>query len=318
MISKPKDNSTFKIKIRGLRGSYPVCGEEFLKFGGNTTCYEIWADNCLIIIDAGTGIISLGHDLIKAQADQGPDSRKNIESMMLFTHTHLDHIMGLPFFVPIFQGDTILYVYGPDSSKYKFEDALNFVLNPPLFPITVDDMDALKLFRNISQVESIYWGSNKGIPLVLNNYREHDRIEDACKRYPIHVSCMKSYAHTADGVMIYRISFNNKEIVIATDVEGYVGGDTRLINFAKGADLLIHDAGYTKEIYTSLETCKQGYGHSTMEMAVDVGMRAEVKQLALVHHEPLNDDKFVLETEKKAQAIFPNTFAAFEGQEIIL
>jgi len=309
-------SSPFIVGIRGVRGSYPVSGKQFLKYGGNTTCFEIWADGRLIIVDAGTGIIGLGNDLLKSYVKTTQHSLpgKPVEAILLFTHTHIDHIQGLPFFIPIFQGNTVLYIYGPDSAKSRFEDAVNFVLNPPLFPITVDDMSALKLFRNICSVESIYWGKEKGMPLVLNNYRESDRIKEARSSYPVRIMCMKSYAHPQYGVLIYRIEYNNKTVVIATDTEGYISGDTRLIDFARGADLLLHDAGYTSEIYASSDRCKQGYGHSTMEMAVEVARRAQVKQLALIHHEPASDDATVDNIEKKARELFPATCAAYENQ----
>jgi len=307
-----KNKAIFKLVARGVRGSYPVSGKQFNQCGGNTTCYEIWAGDCLIIIDAGTGIINVGSDLMKAAA--ASPSKKPFEIILLFTHTHLDHILGLPFFAPIFLGDTTLYIYGPDSQRHGFEEALNYVLNPPMFPITIDEMNALKLFRTISPVESIYWSEKKGIPLVLHNFREAERHREAVKKYPVGITCMKSYGHPNNGVLVYKISFGGKSIVIATDVEGYVDGDTRLINFAKGADLLLHDAGYVSDVYSSSKSCKQGYGHSTMEMAVEVAKKADVKQLALIHHEPANDDAIVAETEKKAQKLFKNVCAAREGQ----
>ncbi|MFC1557260.1 MBL fold metallo-hydrolase [candidate division KSB1 bacterium] len=306
MTPVKKKPSDFELVVRGTRGSYPVSGKDYVKYGGSTTCFEIHAGNCLIIIDAGTGIIDSGNDLMK--------SKKPIEAILLFTHTHIDHIQGLPFFLPIFLGDTVLYVYGPDIYGHKFEDALNVVLNPPLFPITVDDMQALKLFRTITPAESIFWSGELGIPVVINNMRETDRRDELRKKYPVEITCMKSYAHPIAGVHVYKITYKDKSIVIATDTEGYVDHDTRLINFAKGADLLLHDAGYTSEVYSSSRNCKQGYGHSTLNMAVGVAKKAKVKQLALIHHEPANDDSIVAEEEKKARKLFPAVCSAYQGQ----
>ncbi|KPK89631.1 hypothetical protein AMJ80_09500 [bacterium SM23_31] len=320
MTPTPKDESEFKVIIRGVRGSYPVCGKKYLKYGGNTTSYEVWADNCLIIVDAGTGIINLGHDLMSLYLKSGSDveSRTPIEAIILFSHINIDHLQGLPFFSPIFLPDSTFYIYGPDFSDYNFEDAINSAISPPYYPISMIDMYALKLFRSLSQDEAIYWDSKKGIPTVVNTFREFERKKQALKNSSIQITCMKSYAHPNEGVLIFRIEFNNKAVVIATDTEGYVDGDTRLINFSKNADLLLHDAGYVSQVYKSLNNCKQGFGHSTMEMAVEVAKKAKVKRLGLLHHEPANDDKVVDAVEKKSQKLFPNSFAAYEDQKIIL
>lgn len=320
MTPTPKDVSEFKVIIRGVRGSYPVCGKQYLKYGGNTTCYEIRAGDCLIIVDAGTGIINLGYDLLSRYLKSGKDveSRTPIEAIILFSHIHIDHMQGLSFFPPIFLPDSTFYIYGPDISNCTFEDAIKTAITPPYYPISMIDMYALKLFRSMSQDEAIYWDSKKGIPIVLNIHREFERKKQAMTNSGVQITCMKSYAHPNEGVLIFRIEYNNKAVVIATDTEGYVYGDTRLINFSKNADLLLHDAGYTSDAYKSLNNCKQGFGHSTMEMAVEVARKAKTKKLGLVHHEPANDDNIVEAVEKKSQKLFPNSFAAYEGQEIIL
>ena len=320
MTPTQKDVSKFKVVIRGVRGSYPVCGKQYLKYGGNTTSCEVWAGDCLIIVDAGTGIINLGNDLMNRYLESGNDaeSRTPIEAIILFSHIHIDHMQGLPFFSPIFLPDSTFYIYGPDFSNCTFEDAITTAITPPYYPISMIDMYALKLFRSLSQDEAIYWDSKKGIPTVVNIHREFERRKQAKNKSSIQITCMKSYAHPNEGVLIFRIEYNNKSVVIATDTEGYVYGDMRLINFSKGADLLLHDAGYTSESYKSLNNCKQGYGHSTMEMAVEVAMKAKVKNLGLLHHEPANDDKVVDAIEKKSQKLFPRSFAAYEDQKIIL
>jgi ribonuclease BN (tRNA processing enzyme) len=105
-------------------------------------------------------------------------------------------------------------------------------------------------------------------------------------------------------------------MVYASDTESYVGGDTRLIEFAMGTDLLIHDAQYTSEEYVT--DPKQGWGHSTPEMAIAIAQAAKVKKLALFHHEPEHDDDTLAEIEKKAQEAFPNTILAYEGLTIEL
>jgi ribonuclease BN (tRNA processing enzyme) len=127
------------------------------------------------------------------------------------------------------------------------------------------------------------------------------------------IHLMKSYAHPGN-VYVYRIEWRGHSLVYATDTEGYVGGDRRLEAFAKGADLLIHDAQYSAEDYMS----KQGFGHSTPQMACEVARAAEVKRLALFHHDPAYDDESVHDLEEQAQALFGGAFSAREGLEVEL
>ena len=179
-------------------------------------------------------------------------------------------------------------------------------------------MHSLMLFRSISQIDSIYWSTKKGIPNVINGYREFERKTQTEKTSDIKISSMKSYAHPNEGVLVYKIEYAGKSIVIASDTEGYVYGDTRLINFSKGVDLLLHDAGYLKEDYKSKIGNKQGFGHSTMEMAVEVAKNAGVKKLGLVHHDPNNNDSILDLVDTKSKKLFSDSFAAYEGQEINL
>jgi ribonuclease BN (tRNA processing enzyme) len=129
---------------------------------------------------------------------------------------------------------------------------------------------------------------------------------------------MRSLAHPNGGVFAYRIEMNGKSVVYATDTEGYVGGDQRVIQFAAGCNLLIHDSQYMPGDYMEGKTNVQGYGHSTVDMAAEVAKKANVGQLALFHFDPQYDDATIFEMEKRAQAIFKNSIAAYEGLEIEL
>ena len=122
---------------------------------------------------------------------------------------------------------------------------------------------------------------------------------------------LQSFFHPSGHVSVFKIEWNGKSVVYATDTEGAAGGDMRLIRFCQGCDLLIHDAQYTTAEY--LETPYQGWGHSTPEMAALVAQKAQVKQLALFHHDPLHSDAQIDEMEAQAQALFKPTLAAYEG-----
>jgi len=123
---------------------------------------------------------------------------------------------------------------------------------------------------------------------------------------------LRSYSHP-QGVFVYRIEMDNRKLVFATDVESYAGGDQQLIRFARQADLLIHDAEYTAEEYLDGKPPRQGWGHSTWEMAVEAAQAAGVKKLVLTHHNAHHDDAFLEDMERQAQAIFPATLVAREG-----
>jgi ribonuclease BN (tRNA processing enzyme) len=130
----------------------------------------------------------------------------------------------------------------------------------------------------------------------------------------------KSYAHPG-GVFVYRISWHGKSIVYATDTEGYVGTDKRLVKFAKDADVLIHDAQYLDEHYWGqLEgyPATQGFGHSTVTMATEVGASANTGQLILFHHDPSYTDEMLSGMEHIAKTLFTNSVTAYEGLEIVL
>jgi len=144
-------------------------------------------------------------------------------------------------------------------------------------------------------------------PIVRNIYR--DRVE--LDKNMVQIRILRSMFHPSGGVNVFRIEWGGKSMVYATDVEGVVGGDMRLAAFAKGADLLIHDAQYTRDEY--IQTPRQGWGHSTPEMATFVAEMAQVGQLVLFHHDPAHDDARLDEMAASAQKLFPNTTMAYEG-----
>jgi phosphoribosyl 1,2-cyclic phosphodiesterase len=303
------EKDKFTVKFRGVRGSYPVPGPETSRIGGNTSCVEVWAGGHLIIIDAGTGIISLGKDLGEKHGEDG----KPIVATMLFSHTHHDHTQGFPFFDPAYLGTSVLYMFGPKTFYEDVEEALARAMLAPSFPVALDELKSLKVISNLDEWEEVIL--NEGADLQVRNIYRDERVVSPTA---VKISLLKSFAHPKGGVSIYKIRWSDKSMVYASDTESYVGGDIRLINFAKNVDLLIHDAQYTREEYVGEPATKQGWGHSTPEMATAVAKAAKVKQLALFHHEPLHDDDTLVRIEKEAQKAFPNTILAYEGLTIEL
>ncbi len=302
-------SAALSITFWGVRGSYPAPGAQTARVGGNTPSVEVRAGNHRIILDAGTGVIGLGRTMV----DQSRAEQKPMIATLLFTHTHHDHTQGFPFFTPAHYPTTTLYVFGPKTLHQDLEEILSRAMLPPVFPITLDELPCLRVMRNLQEGEAIVLNAQTAEPLVMANR------DAAMQESPEHVTVrvMRSHAHP-QGVFIYRIEHGGRSMVFATDTEGYVGGDQRLIDFAHGADLMIHDAQYTEQEYTSSSTPKQGWGHSTWQMAIAVARAAGVKRLALFHHDPLHGDDMLEELEKEAQAAFQQTVLAREGMKIEL
>ena len=301
---------TFSVTFWGVRGGYPKTGPTTNKFGGNTTCIAVQAGEQLIIIDAGTGIIGLGEKLVA----QYKVDKKPIIASLIFTHTHHDHTQGFPFFTPSHLGSSVLYIFGPRLVHHDLEAVLEHAMLPPVFPVRLDELGSMRVIRNILTNEIIVLDDRDTPPQVYKAHREREEYTPS----QVKVRNTRSYAHPGGGVLYYRIEMGDKKLVIATDTEGYVGGDKRLIQFAHGADLLIHDAEFTSEEYIHGVPSKQGWGHSSWEMAVEVAQIAGVKRLALTHHNALHDDAFLENVEQQAQAHFPGVTMAYEGLTINL
>jgi phosphoribosyl 1,2-cyclic phosphodiesterase len=286
-------NENFSVKFWGVRGSHPTPGPQTVYFGGNTACVEVRVDGQTIILDAGTGIIPLGRELARRHASE----RDNAQPVLLFSHLHHDHTQGFPFFGPAYSPATHLHLFGPGAAKQALQNVLSRNQTPPAFPVTLRDMSAVKVIRSLKETDVISFET--GAP----------RTGMAGTAGSLVIRLMRSYAHPG-GVYIYRIEWRGLSLVYATDIEGYVGGDQRLAAFARDADLLIHDAQYSQADYA----LKQGFGHSTPQMACELARAANVKRLALFHHDPGYDDETVQDLQEQAQAGFKNSFAAREGQ----
>lgn len=297
-------SGSIEVTFWGVRGSYPMPGPNTARVGGNTSCVQVRAGNHLIILDAGTGIIGLGRALMAQQRiDHQP-----ITATLLFSHTHHDHTQGFPFFSPIYSATTTLYVFGPKTLHEDLERVLSRAMLPPVFPVDFDRLPCMRVMRNLNEGEVIVLSNGNTKPRVFAEYR--DALPTSVDNVLIRV--MRSHAHP-QGVFVYCIEHGGKSVVYATDTEGYMNGDQRLINFVRGATMLIHDAQYTEAEYASPTSPRQGWGHSTWQMAVGVAQAAGVEKLVLFHHEPEHDDETLEQLELKVQTIFPQTILAREG-----
>ena len=236
------------IKIWGSRGSIPVSGQEYLKYGGDTTCLEIRAKSGdIIIVDAGTGIRRLGNQLAKENCR---------DFNFIFTHAHWDHLMGFPFFKPLYSNRTRIRMHRcPYHSKFV-ETILSKLMAPPTFPIKYADTTAQLSYLDDSP-KAFQIGSVSIETVALS-----------------HPNGGSGYKFTEDGSCFVFLTDNELGY---THPGGLTFGD--YLKFSRGADLLLHDAEYTpREYKTYIE-----WGHSVYTDALDLAQKSGVKRLGLFH-----------------------------------
>lgn len=305
--------SEFNVKFRGVRGSFPVADKNFLKFGGNTSCVEVNVGGHLIILDAGTGIVGVGDELMQnyiASAPR-PEDRDEIRATILISHIHQDHLLGLTFFKPIHIRNSKLMIFGDGNSNSSLKKNLSEMVFGKTFPLDLGDIACSLEINDLSDDLAILIRTAQKPELIkLSEVVQQD--DD------ILITFYKSYVHPQDGVMIYKISYKGKSLVYATDKECYLGGDKKFVKFAKGCDLLIHDSQYTTEDYLNPYSPKQGYGHSTFDMAVDVMKQTKSKNLAFFHYDPSYDDTKLARIKEHYVSDSKNVYMSYEGLEIDL
>lgn len=312
------ENHGMTVRFWGVRGSYPACGAETVRYGGSTACVEIEAGGRTLLLDAGTGIIAAGRSLVRRYREQRARNRaeaRPFQALLLLSHLHHDHTQGFPFFAPAFLPGAELYIYGPDFFGASPAKAVGDMMQPPYFPIRAAELNA-----------NLHWGTARETDLlVLEGPQDAPRLAHAgCGGSDdpdtLRVRIMRSYAHPG-GVLHFRVDWRGASVVYATDTEGYVNGDRRLANFARGADLLIHDAQYTDEHYLGLlpgMAVTQGFGHSTVSMACQAAAAAGARALALFHHAPEYSDSQLDAVAATASQLFPGALVAAEGLELTI
>jgi len=278
-----------KIKFWGARGSIPVSGTEYQKYGGSTTCVEVTSSGGeSLIVDSGSGIRKLGIEVVKS-------GRKKIN--LIFTHSHWDHILGFPFFKPIYIKGVELNLFGCPFAQASVKNMVSGVMAPPRFPVRFEDISADMKFFGACEKE-FYIGDLKIAPIVLS--------------------------HPNMGIG-YRFSDEKSSFVFLTDNElefrhhgGFSFDD--YAKFSAGADLLVHDSEYIDEEYGRV----RGWGHSTYQQSFRLAAAAGVKSLGLFHHNQERADEGVDKMAAGCRALAGQAgakldcFAVYEGQEIIL
>ena len=284
-----------RVSFFGTRGSIATPGIGTLRYGGNTSCVEIVSNaGTRVVLDAGTGAVALGRHI----SGEG----KPVRSHLLITHTHWDHIQGIPFFSPLFVPGNEWDIYGPRGLGQSLSQTLAGQMEYTYFPVAMDLMGAVIRYHDLVEGTLCL-----GDILVTSRYLNHPAL-----------------------TLGYRLEANKVVVVYACDHEPYtrsladgdgeiVGADLRHAEFLANADLVIHDAQYRACEYEA----KQGWGHSTGEYAFAVSRFAGVKRLALTHHDPAREDTDIDKLVSALQSEFsgkggPEVFAAAEGQSLEL
>ncbi len=275
------------IRCWGARGSIAVSGKEYLRYGGDTPCIEIRTnDDKIVIIDAGSGIRRLGNRLL---------AEARLDISMIFTHAHWDHIMGFPFFKPIYQSETRILMCGCPFSQESVKGMISRIMAPPNFPVSYNDIVAEITYQESCE-ETFRIGRLSVTPIPIS--------------------------HPNQG-MGYRFDEDGKSFVFLTDNElthRHPGGLAfeDYSAFAKGADLLIHDAEYRPEDYPQTKT----WGHSVFTDALHLALVAGVSRFGLFHHNQDRTDQdldaMVDQCRKIAAGRSLDCFAVHQDMEIIL
>jgi phosphoribosyl 1,2-cyclic phosphodiesterase len=275
----------------GTRGSIPTPGPGTARYGGNTACISISSgDGRLVILDAGSGLRPLGHELMKQR-------NGIINADILLSHTHWDHIQGLPFFKPLSARETSVCIYGAAQEGVPLKEILGRQMDPMVFPVPLNALAASLMVVEIEEGEF-----------------ETDEFK-VCSfrlRHPGTTLGYRLVPHSGGRVVAY---VTDNELGPGGTYEVTADWRSRMVEFIAGADTLIHDAMYLDQIIQA----RAGWGHSTPRQAVDLAREGRCRRLILFHHEPEHDDdaldRLVADTRDYAQEVAPGLTveAAMEG-----
>jgi phosphoribosyl 1,2-cyclic phosphodiesterase len=278
---RPEVPWRFRLRFWGVRGSIPTPCPQNLGYGGNTSCLQVETpQEEALIFDAGSGIRGLGLHLARQSAG------RPLQIHLFLTHFHWDHVLGLPFFVPLFDKRNSITIYSSPYSA-KLQSSIAAVMQSPHFPVPFEDV--------ATQIQLVELGTE---PVCAAGTE--------IRAFPV---------NHPQGACGYRIEAGGASAVYLPDREpGFETLDRSVREDLKDADVLMHDAQYTPQEYSKW----RGWGHSTWEEAVAVARDARVKRLVLFHHDPEHSDDAMRRIAEEAGSVFPAAEAAREDSVIEL
>jgi len=272
------EDGDFLVRFWGVRGSIATAGPETVRYGGNTSCVEMRCGDRLLVFDSGTGARQLGQSLMSEQWDFDH----------FFSHTHFDHIAGLPFFSPAYRPDNRIRIRaGHLTAPDTMENALRLAMSAPMFPVPFDIFQAEISFEDFTAGDTLDLGD--GIT-----------VRTAPLNHP----------NEATG---YRVEYGNRSICYLTDTEHVPDSpDANLLTLMDGADIAIYDTTYTDEEFPNYI----GWGHSTWQEGLRLAEVAGVKTFVLFHHDPNRTDDALDNIAKEAKSVFSGAVVAREGDTL--
>ena len=270
-----RDNSPFTVRFWGVRGSIACSGPRTARYGGNTSSLEVRCGDELLLFDAGTGMRYLGKTL----------EGTRLEADLYFTHTHFDHICGLPFFRPLFDPQNHFRLWaGHLRGAMTLRRVLAEFMMSPLFPVPPE------VFRATLE----YHDFNAGDTLTT---AKRTRVRTAALNHP-------------DGATGYRVEYNGRSLCYVSDTEHVPGSlDRNVLGLIAGADLVIYDCMYTDDEYRRYV----GWGHSTWQEGIRLCKEARAKRMVVFHHDPDHDDDVLDGIAREVEKALPGSVVAHEG-----
>lgn len=280
-VAGRENDENFRIKIWGARGTLPVSGEDFRKYGGNTICIEVRCGNHVLLFDAGSGLLPAG---LALRAEGVTDVN------LFFSHCHYDHIVGFPYFKPFYNSANDVKIWSGHLAGTKTtREMLKEFMSPPWFPVPLEICCARIATRDF-------------LPGDTLDVRPGLSIRTGMLNHP-------------GNAVGYRIDWAGKSLAIITDTEHEPGTfDETVLDLIKDVDLFLYDAMFTDEemgLY-------KGYGHSSWQQAIRLAKLANAKSVGFIHHSPTRSDEELDDIEKQAKEQFDGAFAAMDHQIIEL
>ena len=303
-----RESGPARIRLWGVRGSIPVPGKSTVRYGGNTSCVEVRADGEIIILDAGTGIRLLGLALDK---EFGPRSMK---LTLLISHTHWDHIQGLPFFSPAYNQKNLIRVLGYEGARAGLAKILASQMETPFFPVSLRQLPSHLAIEELRDMEF-----QVGTVEVRSKFANHPGI---CVGYRLATSS-GSIAYFPDNEPYeeLKLLLASRDGISEDEARDFAAAERKkMVEFLRDCDLAIMDTQYTDEEYAK----HVGWGHSSVDSVVSLALDANVAKLLLFHHDPNHDDQMIDKMVEHARALVAKSGktleveAAREGAEILL
>jgi phosphoribosyl 1,2-cyclic phosphodiesterase/DNA-binding NarL/FixJ family response regulator len=268
------------IKFWGTRGSNPVSGPDYARFGGSTSCLEIRHGNDLLIVDAGTGIRPLGTELAASRP-------KKIH--LLISHTHWDHVAGFPFFPPLYDPDCQITIWTPIGFEKSTREIFTEMLSYAYFPVRLDDIKATVIFKEFQEGIPLEIGS-----ISINTHYAFHPGSTLCFKFKVHKT---TFGYATDNEFLMGYHGNPKQVRKSSPL---ITPYKSMVSFFSDCNFLIHEAQYTPAEYQT----KVGWGHSSITNATALILLTEMREWIITHHDPKHTDPEMLKKMQMQYDVF--------------